>query len=298
MSHFIPSLTNQRHAKKKSILSWSIAFIAMSTLLTGCTSTIDNSPSEPSSLQSTPSPEVTEQSQKKSHNVDCSVEKCVALTFDDGPDPVHDIRLLGILSEHHASATFFVIGNKVKSFPEIVQKIHDEGHEIGSHSFSHLNLTKLSSDKVKKEIKMTQQAVFDVTGEEPCLIRPPYGAFNNKVDDIITQQGLEKALWNLDTLDWKSHSPEKILHHIKMNAHRNSVILMHDIHSTSIDAVEPTITWLQSQGYTLVTVSDLYDDKDTAGNKAATEHSGLNNQSTDVQDGFTMNPIPSPPLTS
>lgn len=190
---------------------------------------------------------------------DCSVAHCVALTFDDGPKPSTDTRLLEVLAAHGAKATFFMIGENVDAYPETARRIAQAGHEVGNHSTTHPTLTHLSAAGVKAELKEASASIRKATGQTPALMRPPYGASDASVKQAIARAGMTQVLWNLDTLDWKTRNAAKTLAAVKAEAHPGAVILMHDIHATTIDAVDPMITWLQSEGYTLVTLSDLLD---------------------------------------
>lgn len=181
-------------------------------------------------------------------------EKKIALTFDDGPNPSSTEAILKTLKNHHAKATFFVLGNRVERYPELVDKIVQEGHEVGNHSWSHPDFTKLSQEKVKNELDHTAAQVEQAAGVSPIAVRPPYGATNDAVNEVIGQKPL---LWTIDTLDWKSHDPKAICSIVKKEAKNGSIVLMHDIHQTTAEALDQLITDLEEQGFRFVTVSEL-----------------------------------------
>ncbi|OMP66735.1 polysaccharide deacetylase family protein [Domibacillus epiphyticus] len=181
--------------------------------------------------------------------------KKVALTFDDGPNPDSTTAILSVLKKYDAKATFYVLGSRVDFFPELVERMAQEGHEIGNHSWSHKDFTKIPPSSVQKELDMTAAAVEKAAGVSPLTVRPPYGATNKNVNQIL---GAPPILWSVDTLDWKSHNPKSIYNIVKQNAKDGSIILMHDIHKTTADALEEIIIYLQNQGYELVTVDELY----------------------------------------
>ena len=170
-------------------------------------------------------------------------EKMVALTFDDGPDAKTTPQALDILKKYGVKATFFMLGQNVVSNPDIVKRVKNEGHQIGIHTWDHPVLTKLPMETVKKEI-------FDI---KPTITRPPYGAINSMIQNAIDQSFI---MWNVDSLDWKTRNTKAIMQEVA-KTQPGSIILMHDIHQTSIDALPSVIQYLQNNGYTLVTVDEL-----------------------------------------
>ncbi|WP_301110170.1 polysaccharide deacetylase family protein [Sporosarcina sp.] len=182
------------------------------------------------------------------------VGKKVALTFDDGPDPKSTVRILETLEKYDAKATFFMLGSRVEYYPEIAQQVAVAGHELGNHSWNHPSLTKLPDKKLYDEVQGTTDIIKQVTGEPATVFRPPYGAENERVRAITN---LPVVLWDVDTLDWKHHNPQKLLAKVKANTRNGSIILMHDIHKSTADGLDSVLAYLQSQGYTFVTVSEL-----------------------------------------
>lgn len=180
--------------------------------------------------------------------------KRVALTFDDGPHPKNTLTIIDLLDKYDATATFFMLGNRVDFYPEIAKKVADKGHELGNHTWSHKNLGTLSKEEGIQEVEKTNEIIKSVTGRESTAFRPPYGVVNEQVQSSIS---IPAVFWTIDTLDWKSHNPDEILKIVKENVKDGSIILMHDIHETSAQAVEPVLKFLKAEGYDIVSVSEL-----------------------------------------
>jgi peptidoglycan/xylan/chitin deacetylase (PgdA/CDA1 family) len=178
----------------------------------------------------------------------------VAVTFDDGPDKDTTPRLLDILWDNNARATFFVLGSRANANGNLIQRMVDEGHEIGNHSYNHPNLTKIGAKKIQEQLDLTDSAVFAQGGILPQLMRPTYGAVN---DTVLATAGKPVILWSLDTLDWKTKSAAKTISAVMERVQDGDIILMHDIHKTTIDACEVLIPRLVQSGYQLVTVSEM-----------------------------------------
>ncbi|MGX4686243.1 polysaccharide deacetylase family protein [Vagococcus sp. JNUCC 83] len=182
-------------------------------------------------------------------------DKKVALTFDDGPNNTSSQQILDILKKYNIKATFFMLGSMVDNYPDMVKKIHDAGNEIGNHTYDHKDLIKLDDASIKQEIESTNQKIEKITGERPTLLRPPYGSYNERVTRI--EPDMKIALWNIDTLDWKTHNPTAILGEVKKELQPHSIVLMHDIHQESADSLENVIKFLKSQDYTFVLANEL-----------------------------------------
>lgn len=183
-----------------------------------------------------------------------SVKK-IALTFDDGPDPKVTVQILETLEKYNAKATFFMLGSRVEYYPDIAKKVKDAGHELGNHTWNHVDLTKASIEKVSSEINETSAIIQKVTGAKATAFRPPYGAVN---ETVRNQTNLPIVLWNVDTLDWKHRDADRLLAEVKENTKDGSTILMHDIHQATADGLDAVLAYLQSEGYTFVTVSELH----------------------------------------
>ena len=185
---------------------------------------------------------------------DLKTKKLVALTFDDGPHKTLTPRLLSILKDNDVKATFYVLGSRVEREPLILKKALLEGHAIGSHSYSHQNLSTLSEEQVISEIKRTQDVIEMATGQKPTTLRPPYGAYN---DIVLRNADAPIAMWSVDTLDWKNRNSQIVTQTVKENVKDGSIILMHDIHQTTVDSVQGIIDALKQEGYTFVTVDQM-----------------------------------------
>ena len=191
-----------------------------------------------------------------SGKVDCRKAKCVALTFDDGPGP-YTTTLLDHLRKANIPATFFVLGQKVKANPAVTRAVADAGHELGVHTWDHRMLTRLDAAQVRHEITSSIKIVKQTTGKKPKLMRPPYGETNKTVAAEAKRAKVAQILWNVDTLDWKTRSTKKTVAAALKQTRRGSILLLHDIHATSVAAVPGIIEGLRKKGYTFVTVSQL-----------------------------------------
>lgn len=180
-------------------------------------------------------------------------DKVVALTFDDGPSK-YTKDILDILKKYDACGTFFLIGNKVSFYGEVLREMLSEGNEIGNHSYDHKYLTRLSEEEVKDEINKTQDEIKRVTGYTPTLFRPTYGGYNNTLKSYID---LTFVLWDVDSRDWSVKSTEGIMYNVFKDVKSGSIILFHDNHEYSVNALPSVIKELKKQGYKFVTVSEL-----------------------------------------
>lgn len=181
-------------------------------------------------------------------------QKQVALTFDDGPDPRTTPQVLDMLKKYHAKATFFMLGGKISGNESLVKRIADEGNEVGNHSFDHSNFTKLSHEQIVSQIESTNSLIEKACGKKPFYFRPPYGATDERVKQAV---GMSQLLWTVDTKDWENHNTAAIMTNIKNQLRPNGIILMHDIHQTSVNALPTVLDYLVNQGYHFVTVSQL-----------------------------------------
>ncbi|MEM9079964.1 MAG: polysaccharide deacetylase family protein [Verrucomicrobiota bacterium] len=182
----------------------------------------------------------------------------IALTFDDGPHPKNTPRLLDILRQRNIKATFYVIGNSVDSYPEITRRIVAEGHELGNHTYNHPNLTKLSNAGVRKELDRTRDAIVRATGVQPRTMRPPYGALLTRQREMIrSEYGYPTILWDVDPLDWKRPGTSVVRSRILSGTKSGSIVLAHDLHSTTVDAMPSTLDALLNKGFRFITVSQL-----------------------------------------
>ncbi|MBF1038622.1 MAG: polysaccharide deacetylase family protein, partial [Candidatus Nanosynbacter sp.] len=178
------------------------------------------------------------------------------LTFDDGPGPYTE-KLLDILDKYDAKATFFLIGSKVSGQASVVRSIQARGHQLGNHSWSHPELPKLSVDQIAGEIDRTNEAIRQATGVKPSILRPPYGAVNGVVLEQLRLRNMSSILWSVDTRDWADRNSQIVCSRAVAGARPGAVILMHDIHQTSVNAVPCILSSLKQQGYSFVTIQRL-----------------------------------------
>ena len=182
----------------------------------------------------------------------------IAMTFDDGPSATLTPKLLDLLAAHHIKATFFVIGENVAEHPEIVARAAREGHEIGNHSWSHPNFGKMSDQAVRSQLQRTDDAIKNATGERPTLMRPPYGSITAREKRWIHDEfGYRIILWDVDPLDWKRPGPAVVRSRILKETQPGSIVLSHDIHPGTIEAMPSTFDALEAKGFKFVTVSEL-----------------------------------------
>ena len=182
------------------------------------------------------------------------VAPLVALTFDDGPRTDATARLLDGLALREVPATFFVVGNRIAGNEALIRRMRDEGHQIGVHTFDHVEVTKLSRPDFDLQVGKTRALLASITGEGEFWLRPPYG----KIDGSVRQWADGPLiLWSVDPEDWKDHDVNRIAGHILSHVQDGDIILMHDIFNSSVDAALPAVDALQAQGYGFVTVEQL-----------------------------------------
>lgn len=181
----------------------------------------------------------------------------VALTFEDGPD-IYTERLLNALEEHKAKATFFVVGNAASDFPDTINRILNTGNELGNHTYSHETLTDLDSSEIPYQINDLNQVIEQLTGTSTELLRPPYGAVNETVQE---NSEFPIILWSLDSNDRDTHEIGEIVQQVLEEVKDGDIIRMHDTRESSVAAAEIIITELQNRGFELVTVSELAQSK-------------------------------------
>ena len=183
--------------------------------------------------------------------------KAVALTFDDGPSPKTTPVALDLLKKYNAKGTFFMVGYAVEGNEDIIKRVIAEGHQIGNHSWDHPVLTKISLEKAKSQINDTTAALKKASGLDVHIMRPPYGAINGAIQAAVDQSFI---LWDVDTLDWKNRNTASIMKEVR-KAQTGSIILMHDIHQTTIDALPLILQYLTEQGFEMVTIEELMGDQ-------------------------------------
>jgi peptidoglycan/xylan/chitin deacetylase (PgdA/CDA1 family) len=182
----------------------------------------------------------------------------IAMTFDDGPHATNTAKLLEIAAKRHIKLTFFVLGECVEQNPAVLQREVAEGHEIGNHSWSHPNLAKLSDDAVHNQLQRTEDIIVKTAGVKPKLMRPPYGELTKQQRILVNHDfGYKVILWDVDPLDWKRPGPSVVARRIIAGARSGSIILSHDIHPPTIEAMPQVFDALLAKGFKFVTVSEL-----------------------------------------
>lgn len=180
-------------------------------------------------------------------------KKLIALTFDDGPSN-NTKYFIKELQKRDALVTFFVVGNRVKKYEDVLKETYLMGNQIGSHTYSHKNLLYLNEEEITKEIEKTNEAIYNVIGTKPTIIRVPYGNINKKIRSI---SNMNHILWNVDTLDWKYKNSNRVYKEIIKHAEDGNIILLHDIFKTSVNGVLKAIDELKKQGYEFVTIYEM-----------------------------------------
>ncbi|MGN0160844.1 MAG: polysaccharide deacetylase family protein [Lachnospiraceae bacterium] len=181
-------------------------------------------------------------------------EKVVALTFDDGPGYKTTMQLLDGLKERGVHATFFLLGEKIEERQSVVERMHEDGHLIGNHTYSHVQLDAINLACAQAEVDKTNAIIEEITGEKPKYIRPPYGSWNDKLEGEID---MSAVMWTLDTSDWNTRDVRRIVDYVVDEVESGDIILMHDIYDTSVAAALEIVDQLQQRGYVFVTVDDL-----------------------------------------
>jgi len=182
----------------------------------------------------------------------------IAITFDDGPHPQNTPRLLDILAQRNIKATFYVIGRSVDLHPGVLRRTVAEGHEIGNHSHTHRLLSKLGDADVRQEMQRCQDAIGRAAGVRPRTMRPPYGGLLQRQRELVHEEfGYPTILWSVDPLDWKRPGPSVVASRILSATTAGGIVLAHDLHSQTVDAMPATLDGLLKRGFKFVTVSQL-----------------------------------------
>ena len=191
-------------------------------------------------------------------------QKRIALTFDDGPDPRFTEDVLNVLNQYNVSGTFFLMGSRAIAYPEIVERINNEGHVIGNHTYFHPNLVKEADiPTLEREVTRTENTLNDIIDYRTSLFRPPYGFLYNELVEKLAEMQYLIIGWSVDSLDWEEDPPEVIASNVLDNVHPGAIILMHDgadwdgDRTNTIAALRQIIPALQKQGYEFVTVPEL-----------------------------------------
>ena len=200
----------------------------------------------------------------KSYRKGATEKRQIALTFDDGPSRQNTEEILAVLREYGIRATFFVIGENAAADPDRIRMIHDAGHEIGNHTYTHAYISKIGSDALRQEIRKTEEILKSITGKRPCVFRPPGGLYNDASLAVLEEMGYRNILWSLDTRDWCMPKSDTIVSKIEENAAGGDIILFHDLNDKRLptpDALKRILPYLKENGYEFVTISEMIDNE-------------------------------------
>lgn len=182
------------------------------------------------------------------------IKKKIALTFDDGPHPEYTPMLLDGLKERNVSAAFFLMGKNAEEYPEIVKRISKEGHTIGNHSYSHVQLSTMKELEACKEMTKANDVIKEITGKTPDYIRPPFGSWSQNLDCITN---MIVVLWDIDPLDWKCQNTDLVVKRVVSKVKEDDIILLHDSYKTTVEATFQIIDTLQEEGYEFVALDEM-----------------------------------------
>lgn len=178
----------------------------------------------------------------------------IALTFDDGPSLNWTPMLLDGLKERGVKATFFLIGENAEANPEIVKRIYEEGHLIGNHTYSHVEIAKVSDEEAYQEIEKANEVLISITGKRPEYMRPPFGSWQKELEEKVS---MFPVMWNVDPLDWTTTDTAEIVNRVVTETEENDIILMHDCYESSVKAALQIIDIFSEKGYEFVTVDEM-----------------------------------------
>jgi peptidoglycan-N-acetylglucosamine deacetylase len=239
-------------AQPRNMIRPPLFVVALLVVLPALISAKDKAATPPAPL---PNTGVTEKITFSEVNVDGPY---IAMTFDDGPHATNTARLLDMAAKRHIKLTFFVLGECVEQNPAVLQREVTEGHEIGNHSWSHPNLAKLSDEAVRSQLRRTEDLIVKTAGVKPTLMRPPYGELTKRQRIWVNRDFNYKViLWDVDPLDWKRPGPSVVASRIIAGTRPGSIILSHDIHPPTIEAMPQVFDALLAKGFKFVTVSEL-----------------------------------------
>ncbi|MET9354036.1 polysaccharide deacetylase family protein [Streptomyces sp. NPDC006617] len=257
----MPSLTRKttKTGTRLRLLATFAAAASLTLALSGCTKLETHSPSSVRNAADTQAAP-TDGTQARAGGlgtVDCAHTKCIALTFDAGPSE-NSARLLDILKEKQVPATFFLLGKRhIDTYPELVRRMADEGHEVASHTWTHKILTDAEPDEIREELERPNKEIERLTGKRPTLMRPPQGRTDDTVHDISRELGLAEVLWTVTAKDYKTNDSDLITERVLDQSSRDGIILLHDIYDGTVPAVPGIIDALKKRGYVFVTVPQL-----------------------------------------
>ncbi len=203
-------------------------------------------------------------------------DKVITVSFDASWGGTQTLRILDLLDEYNAKATFFLVGIWVDKFPELVQEIHSRGHEIGNHSDSHPEMSKLTQSQIIKELSGCSDKIEALTGQRPTSFRPPYGDYDDEVITTVRSQGYEAVQWSVDSLDWKNKGVEDLIHRATANVQQGDIILFHNDSKYILDALPTILKTYQEQGFTMIPARDILLEGETTIDVQGKQHPAAN----------------------
>lgn len=186
-----------------------------------------------------------------------TTEKKIAISFDACWGASYTPEILEILQNNNLKTTFFLTGFWVEKYPEMVQKIAAEGHEIGNHTYSHPHLNSLGEEQIREELEKVNKMILELTGQKPDLFRPPFGEYNNKVVSVAEKAGYSPIQWSIDSLDWQELGKEPMVERVTANLHPGAIVLFHNNARYTVEALPEIIASIQEQGYQILPISEL-----------------------------------------
>ena len=190
-------------------------------------------------------------------------DKVISVTFDASWGGDKTMRILDLLDEYNAKATFFLVGIWVDKNPELVKAIAERGHEIGNHSDSHAHFTQITESKIRQELDACSDKIEALTGTRPTLFRPPYGDYNSKVITVVRNEGYEAVQWSIDSLDWKNRGVDDLIKRATNNVQPGDIILFHNDSEYIVDALPAILQYYQAQGFDMIPARDILLSGDT-----------------------------------
>ncbi len=184
-------------------------------------------------------------------------DRVITVSFDASWGGDKTLKILDLLDQYNAKATFFLVGIWVDKYPELVKEIAARGHEIGNHSDSHAHFTQISESKIRQELDSCSDKIETLTGVRPTLFRPPYGDYNSKVITVVRDEGYEAVQWSVDSLDWKNRGVEDLVKRATNNIQPGDIILFHNDSDFIVDALPAILSYYQEQGFTMIPAKDI-----------------------------------------
>ena len=190
-------------------------------------------------------------------------DKVISVTFDASWGGDKTMKILDLLDQYNAKATFFLVGIWVDKYPELVKAIAERGHEIGNHSDSHAHFTQITDSKIRQELESCSDKIEALTGTRPTLFRPPYGDYNSKVITVVRDEGYEAVQWSIDSLDWKNRGVDDLVKRATTNVQPGDIILFHNDSEYIVDALPAILQYYQAQGFDMIPAKDILLSGDT-----------------------------------